>query len=159
MYGIPVGIDLTKIGSSQGNQVPQHELGDLLWGRLTDGSYGFFEYARAEGAVTAGSLAYIDGVNDARALDTTGSGSTPRNVGAAVATLADEECGWFWRGGGRFEVFVANGTTTGAVLTTTATAGEAGAGGDAIIGLTNLDEGVTTTRVTCYAVTLMATNT
>lgn len=162
MRGLVTGIDFDKVGSAQGRQVPQHELGDFIFDRFTDASgnewRGFFQYARAEGAVTAGRFAYIDNLHDARVLNTTNSAASPKAVGVAVATLADEECGWFWRGCGTAEALVANGVSADTLLTTTATDGEAGTGGDAIIGLVNVDAGVTSTLVGVFAVTLMATN-
>lgn len=126
-------------------------------GALFTGSDGIYQYAKAEGAITAGWAAIIDENGDATAATTTLSGSLPCAIGIACATLADEEYGWFWRGCGTFEAVVANGVTAGA-LTTTASAGILGTGGDSVAGARNVDTGVTDTRVTIFASQLMATN-
>ena len=119
---------------------------------------GIYQYAKCEGGLTAGQFALIDENGDATALTTTNSGSLPQAVGVACATLTDEYYGWFWRGCGVFEAIVTNGAVAGQ-LTTTASAGVAGTGGDTIIGARNVDAGVTDTRVTIFAATIMATNT
>ncbi len=143
-----VSIDLTV-----NEEKPTQTVGDLFIG--TDGIY---QYVKCEGGATAGDFMLIDENGDATELTTTNSGSLPQAVGVAVASLTDEYHGFVWRGVGTYEAFVANGVTAGQ-LTTTATAGVAGTGGDTIIGARNVDTGVTSTRVTIFAATLMATNT
>jgi hypothetical protein len=141
------GKDLTAVSTDASETV----------GALFTGSDGVYQYAKAEGAITAGWAAIIDENGDATAATTTLSGSLPCAIGIACATLADEEYGWFWRGCGVFEAIVTNGAAAGA-LTTTASDGILGTGGDAVSGARNVDAGVTATRVTIFASTLMATN-
>lgn len=112
------------------------------------GKQGFFEYAKANGVVTAGNFVVIDDVNDATEMTTTLTGAAPKKIGCAVATAADNDYMWIWRGGGTFECIVANAVAADTQLTTTATAGDAGTGGDAIAGCRTVDLGVTDTRVT-----------
>jgi len=126
-------------------------------GALYTGSDGVYQYAKAEGAITAGWGAIIDENGDATASTTALSGSLSCAIGIACADLADEEYGWFWRGCGVFEAIVTNGAGAGA-LTTTASSGILGTGGDAIFGARNVDAGVTATRVTIFAAGLMTTN-
>lgn len=95
-------------------------------------NYGFFQYAQADGAVDVGAICRISHAGQADEITTTESGSVGNILGVAQSTLADNEYGWFWRGMGKTEAIISNGTTAGQVLTTTATAGEAGTGGDAI---------------------------
>lgn len=128
-------------------------------GALFSGDNGFYSYQKCEGGLTAGQFALIDELGDATGLTTTNSGSLPQSVGVACADLTDEYYGWFWRGCGSFEAIVTNAVAAGTQLTTTASAGVAGTGGDTIIGLRNVDAGVTSTRVTVFAATIMATNT
>lgn len=109
---------------------------------------GQYRYAQASGAIDAGAAVILaltvgsaNTVTDVQAteVDTTGSGSTPKVIGIAQATLADNEYGWFWVGCGHTEALVATGISAGDALTTTATAGELGSGGDAVAGLAALD--------------------
>lgn len=97
---------------------------------------GFYRYAQADGAIDAGAACRIVQESEtdcqAKEIDTTLSGSIPTAVGIAQAALADNYYGWFWRGCGYTEALVATGVAANAALTTTATAGELGAGGDAI---------------------------
>ena len=141
-------IDLTV-----NEEKPTQTVGDLFIG--TDGIY---QYVKSEGGASAGMFLLVDQVGDATKLTTTNSGSTAQAVGVAVADLTDEYYGYVWRGVGTFEAIVADSVTAGN-LTTTATDGVAGTGGDTIIGARNVDTGVTDTRVTIFAATLMATNT
>lgn len=68
--------------------------------------------------------------------DTTTSGAAPRKGGIALATLTVGQYGWFLRGPfNRVPVNVANSVSSLANVTTTGTAGQLGAGGDAIPGL------------------------
>ncbi len=127
-------------------------------GTLVTGTDGVYQYGRCEGGLLAGQFALVDELGDLTALTTTNSGSLPQAVGVACADLTDEYYGWVWRGCGVFEAIVTNGAAAGA-LTTTATPGVAGTGGDTIIGARNVDAGVTNTRVTIFAATIMATNT
>jgi hypothetical protein len=126
-------------------------------GALFTGSDGVYSYQKAEGAITAGWACIIDELGDATPATTTLSGALPCAIGIACADLTDEYYGWFWRGCGVFEAIVTNGAAAGA-LTTTASAGILGTGGDAVSGARNVDAGVTATRVTIFASTLMATN-
>lgn len=69
--------------------------------------------------------------------DTTTSGSAPRVGAVAIATALVDQFAWFLRGPWSLwvPVQVANSVSSGAALTTTATAGELGAGGDTVPGL------------------------
>lgn len=126
-------------------------------GALFTGSDGVYQYVKSEGGCSAGHFLLVDEAGDATKITTTNSGAVAQAVGVAVAALTDEYYGWVWRGCGTFEAIVADGVTAGN-LTTTATDGVAGTGGDTIIGARNVDAGVTDTRVTIFAATLMATN-
>ena len=106
----------------------------------------------------AGGAVLIDELNDAYPLTTTNSGALAQAVGVAMADVVDESYFWAWRGCGLCEALVTNGQAA-ANLTTTATPGELGAGGDVVIGLRNVDQGVTSTRVTVFAAGFLATNT
>lgn len=127
-------------------------------GALFTGSDGIYQYVVAGEAVEAGEWVIVDEAGEINYLNTTDSGALPQAVGIAVSDIALGEYGYVWRGCGVYEAFVTNGATA-AQLTTTATDGVAGAGGDNIIGARNVDTGVTDTRTTIFAATIMATNT
>lgn len=138
-------VGLQGVDMSLTPTTPLHELGVPYFGKQ-----GVFEYGKAEGAVTAGNWVTIDENNDVVEVTTTTIGDTPKKLGCAVATAADEDYVWVWRGAGTFECILANGVTANTQLTTTATAGDAGTGGDTINSCRNIDAGVTDTRVTVY---------
>lgn len=67
---------------------------------------------------------------------TTSSGATPRKGAIAVSAASAGQYTWFLTGPfDRVPVDVANSISSGANVTTTATAGQLGAGGDAVVGL------------------------
>lgn len=136
------GINTSLVGLS--TEAAEFDLGAVYIDKVK----GHYRYAQASGAIDAGAavtLTYTVGsantVTDCQAaeVDTTASGSTPKVIGIAQAALADNEYGWFWVGCGHTEALVATGVSAGDALTTTATAGELGAGGDAVTGLAALD--------------------
>lgn len=145
-----VGIQFTEV----------HDEPQFAVGTFVETTEGAFEYAQVDEAlgIAAGRFAIIGPSSQAIAMNTTDSGSLGQKIGIAVATLADNEYGWFFRGLGEFEALVTNGVAANTQLTTTATDGEAGTGGDTIQGLRNVDPGVTSTRVTVFAASLMSTN-
>ena len=101
---------------------------------------GHYVFAQADGAIAAG--AYCRWLPETGQMDsetTAESGSTPVAGAVAVVALADDEYGWFWRGCGYEEALVATGVSALAALTTTATAGELGAGGDSVVGAQLVD--------------------
>lgn len=126
---------------------------------------GDWIFAQASGALTAYAVCKIDETGQATELDTTGSGSEPTMVGVPQVDLADNEYGWFFRGNGGgdgkgIKMLIQTGVSAGAVLTTTATAGEAGAGGDAIQNVTNVDANSSgsTVATEIFCMGLMSTN-
>lgn len=127
-------------------------------GAIFTGSNGIYQYAKATEAISAGEWVGIDENGEAELMDTTLSGSVFWQIGVAVSDAAENEYAYFWRGCGTAEALLANGHSAGAALTTTATAGTAGSGGDAISGAYAVDAGVTNTLVTVHAVWLMTTN-
>lgn len=89
----------------------------------------------AAGSYVALTQSATTGLITATKEDTTTSGSDPRKGGVGIAAVAAAAYGWILTG--PFDlvpVQVANGVSAGAALTTTATAGELGAGGDTVTG-------------------------
>lgn len=89
----------------------------------------------AVGSYVALTQSATTGLMTATEEDTTTSGSDPRKGGIAIVAVAENAYGWILTG--PFDlvpVQVANGVSAGAALTTTATAGELGAGGDTVTG-------------------------
>lgn len=143
------GFDLDTAVSS-----PAHELGVPYWGKQ-----GMFKYAQASETITAGSWVFLSETNILTLADTTESGTEQLPVCVATSNMTTtNKYGWVWCGGGVFEAFVTNAVAADSALTTTATGGTAGTGGDAITGCINIDAGVTATRVTVRCATLALTN-
>ena len=121
------GIDLTKTSSTA-----LHAVGVVV--KTNDGEYTYVKHALA--AATAGLAYKIDYDYQTVALDSTESGSEPTDVGAfqiaVAAGTTTAQYAWIFTGFGNFEVSVATSISAGAALTTTATAGVFGAGGDAV---------------------------
>lgn len=102
---------------------------------------GVYLYAQADGAIAEGALVKISDVGQADSVTTAESAATPKKLGVCVAAggLADNQYGWFWRGNGVEEALLANGVAADTALTTTATAGVLGTGGDAVVSLVSVD--------------------
>lgn len=107
----------------------------ILYGVWADS--GYYVYAHANGAIAEGAACILLYTGEAADMDTTDSGSTMKVVGINVTTggLSDNQWGWFWRGCGFEYVKVADAIAADTNLTTTATAGVVGSGGDAITSL------------------------
>lgn len=119
-----VGVDLT---AADGVTEQKFKLGDLH----EDDHGTVYMYAQASGAVTANRFVTIDYSvsGDAQAAQgtTTTAGSGPILGGVAMATLADDEFGWFAIGPisptSGVSVFAAASCAADVTLNTTATAG------------------------------------
>lgn len=149
-----VGIDTAQVDTSA-----KYDLGKIY--RIDHHTYGrgAWVYGQADEAIAAGEFVFVNEVDGGLTLlDTTESASTPQLVGAADVAIASGSYGWVWVGEGTFEAEVDDSVTAGTILTTIATAGEVGTGGDAIAGLTNVDAGVDGTRVTVQATGIMRVN-
>lgn len=129
-------------------------------GQSVQADSGVYEYFQANGAISEGGvciLTYDDG--QAVEADTTASGSTPKSIGIACEALADNEYGWFWRGKGYENVLLAASVADDAAITTTATAGEGGTGGDLIFSLiSTAANGGSVALTACAAGGLLTTN-
>ena len=112
-----------------------------------------WKYVRANGAQTAGEVSQVakDGTYDATPMTTTTVNSLTHDCVVPDIDVTDNYYYWGFAGEGEFEIVVVNGVTANSVLTSTGTAGEVGTGGTPVDGLLNIDAGVTSTRVTCFA--------
>ncbi len=93
------------------------------------------------GGWAAGDLVEVDtsattGIRTAIKQDTTTSGATPKKDGIGISAVAAASYGWvLFDNLNQVPANVANSVADGAALTTTATAGQLGAGGDTVVGL------------------------
>lgn len=129
-------------------------------GLSVEADSGVYEYYQANGAVSEGAVCIVT-LDDGQAVeaDTSGSGSTPKTIGVACEALADNEYGWFWRGKGYENVLLAASVADDAAITTTATAGEGGTGGDLIFSLVSTAaNGGSVALTACAAGGLLTTN-
>jgi hypothetical protein len=116
------------------------------------------------GGVAAGDLVEIStaastGIRTATKQDSTSSGSTPKKDAVAVATATAAKYAWFLFGDlNQVPVNVANSVASGAALTTTGTAGQAGAGGDTIVGLYTNEASGASGLTSCSSVGSIGTN-
>lgn len=124
----------------------------------TQGGFMHFAQVNEAAGIAIGRFAIIGPDGQAIAMNTTDSGSLGQDIGVACAALADNEYGWFWRGPGTWEALVTDSVAANTQLTTTASDGIAGTGGDTIQGLRNLELGVTATLVDVFAAVEMTTN-
>lgn len=151
--------DLAGVDTSETHTTPKYTVGQIY--RLDHSTYGrgAWVYGQADEAIAAGEFVFVNEADGGLTLlDTTESASTPQLVGAADAAIAASSYGWVWVGEGTFEAEVDDAVAAGTILTTIATAGEVGTGGDTIAGLTNVDAGVNGTRVTVQATGIMRVN-
>ena len=147
------GVDLSKTDS-----VARHKVGTVV--KTDDGEYTYVKHALA--AATVGLSYKIDYDFQTVALDSTESGTEPTNVGtfqiAVAAGTTTAQYAFAFTGFGNFEASCATGLSAGAALTTTASAGVLGAGGDAVgAALVDSTSGGAAV-VTCYAPGKLATN-
>lgn len=149
----PMGVDLTKTS----------ETAEHVVGALYTGSDGVYQYVKSDASgITLGEFCFLSDAHVADEVDTTNSGATAKAIGCAnQVAIPANYYGWVFRGCGTFEGKIADAVGADANLTTTATAGVLGAGGDTVIGLRSIDANASGAAaiVTLQAVTLMATNT
>lgn len=151
--------DIVGVDTSEAYTTAKWDLGVIQRFKHHTYGNGAWVFGQADEAIAAGEFAFINETDGgATLLDTTESASEPQLVGAADAALASGEYGWFWVGEGTFEAEVDDSVAAGTQLTTIATPGEVGTGGDVINSLTNVDVGVDGTRVTVEATGIMRTN-
>lgn len=117
---------------------------------------GAWIYGQADEDIDAGEWAHYASADGGLTLmDSTEAADEPGRICVADTDIASGSWGWMWHGEGTFEAIVVNAVAAATQLTTTATAGQAGTGGDDITGVQNIDAGVTSTRVTVEATQLM----
>lgn len=147
------GIDFTKTGSTA-----EHTVGIPV--PTNDGLYVYFKHSLA--AVTAGTALKYNEDGTSLAINTTVSGTEPTSlivpqVNVAAGTTTPQYA-WGFVGFGNFNASVATTISAGAALTTTATDGVLGAGGDAVgaaaVGETSGGAAV----IACFAPGKLATN-
>lgn len=130
-----IGINVA-LGSS--GTIPEFGVGDVV----TCDS-GVYVYGSANGAIDEGALCkYTEGSFDFDEVTTAESGTTNTQCGICVTSggLADNYYGWFWRGRGYEEALFGGSINANTQLTTTATAGVVGTGGDNVDGLFTVDQ-------------------
>lgn len=143
------GVDINKASVK-----PLYELGVPYFGKQ-----GIFSYAKCTETIADGQWVFIDESNQLTLADTTESGTEQMRVGVAATDCTTSSPYIFvWLGGGVFEAILSNALAADTALTTTATGGTAGSGGDAISGCINIDAGVTSTRVTVRCTGFASTN-
>ena len=141
------GIDTTKTSTTA-----LHDVNKVYRIDHPDYGTGAWLYGQADEAISAGNWVFYTSADGGLTLmDSTESGDEPSRIGVADTDIASGSYGWVWHGEGTFEAIVVDSVAAATQLTTTATAGQAGTGGDAIAGVQNIDLGVTSTRVTVEA--------
>lgn len=150
----PYVVGLAGFDLSTSTALPRHELGIPYWGKE-----GVFIYGQATETILTGQWVFLDEQNKLTLMDTTESGTEQMRVCVETAgATTTTPYVWVWCGAGVFEAIVVNAVSADSPLTTTATAGAAGTGGDAITGCINIDAGVTDTPVTVRCASLSQTN-
>lgn len=120
-----IGIDPTKIAGA--SATPDFRLGSVAGYDDPAAGYKEYVYGRANGAITIGyACVEQDGFDFTMATTTNTAGGASGHgtrVGVAMATLADNEYGWF-QVYGKGSVRTAASAAVGTRLNTTATAGQ-----------------------------------
>lgn len=99
------------------------------------------------------------GIRTATKQDTASSGSTPKSDAIAISTALVDNYAWFLKANlNQVPVNVANGVSSGAALTTTATAGQLGAGGDTVVGLLTNEASGASGLTSCSSIGAIGTN-
>lgn len=148
---VGAGIDITQVDT-----IAKYDINKVY--DIDHPTYGAgkYLYGQADEALSAGEwVHYVSSDGGCTLMDSTEAADQPGRIGVAAADIASGSFGWIWHGEGTFEAIVVNAVAAATQLTTTATAGQAGTGGDAIAGVQNIDAGVTDTRVTVEATGLM----
>lgn len=145
------GIDTTRVDSSKKFDINRvYSIKHPTYGG------GSWLYGQADEAISAGQwVHYVSADGGLTLMDSTEAADQPGRIGVADTDIASGSWGWVWHGEGTFEAIVVNAVAAATQLTTTATAGQAGTGGDALTGVQNIDAGVTSTRVTVEATQLI----
>lgn len=123
-----------------------------------------YEYGRANGAVTQYQICSVPEDRDCAPLTTTISGDKPQTVGIAMATLADNQYGWFAVGpfptSAAVKVSALASCAANVKVYTTATAGSVDdTATDLIEGLAlDTANGGSTADVLCYATQRLVVN-
>jgi len=148
------GVDLTKTDS-----VARYSVGTVV--RTDDGQFTYVKHALAAAAI--GTSYKIQEDYQTVALTSTESGDEPTNVGVfqiqVAAGTSVPQYAFAFTGFGNFNALVATGTSAGLALTTTASAGILGSGGDAVGAalVTGNSSGGNALRA-CFAPGKLATN-
>ena len=153
---------LQKVGVTLSNADSSNKFG--LGAEHIDDKGGVFVYGQASGAVTQYQIASMPEDFDCAALTTTISGDKPSTVGIAMATLADNEFGWFAVGpfgtDSGVSVSALASCAADVKVYTTATAGSIDdTATDLIEGLAlSTANGGSTANVACYATQRLVVN-
>lgn len=116
------------------------------------------------GGCSAGDFVSIStsattGIRTAVKLDTTDSGSTPKKGAIAISTALVDNYAWFlFEDLNQVPVNVANSVSTATGLTTTATAGQLGAGGDTVFGILTNEASGASGLTSCSSIGALGTN-
>lgn len=147
-----IGIDFEKTSTTDSwghGRMFETDLGRVVWAKAGE--------AIAEGEVC--KLVRSSSILTATKLDTTISGTEQIMVGVAHKAIASGSYGWFFRGPFQHvQVLLLTTIAADTVLTTTATAGSAGTGGDTILGLTSNASSGSGGLTYCRASTILGTN-
>lgn len=144
-------VDTTAKWNAVGAKVMTNK-GPAIYALAGVGGWAAGQFLQASQSATTGAVTLT-------IMDSTTSGSTPQIVAVAITAVAAASYGWALTG--PFNLVptqVANSVSSLAALTTTATAGEAGAGGDTIIGAYLLEASGASGLTATAAVNALGTN-
>lgn len=156
--GGAVSIDFTQVDAS--TAVSNNTVGACV---LTNKGPALYALVGSGGVVAGSYVAFTQnittGLMTATIETTTSSGANPRQGGIALAPASAGQYAWFLTG--PFDlvpVNVANSVASGAALTTTATGGQLGAGGDTVVSMYTLEASGASGLTACSAVQQIGSN-
>ena len=151
--------DLAGVVLTQVDTAPKYVLGSTV--RTTDGEYQYIKHALSS-AITAGLVRKLTPAFETAAIDTTISGTVSTNlvvpqIAVGAGNVTAQYC-WAFSGYGNFNASVATTIAAGVALTTTATDGVLGAGGDTVGATTVGETSGGAAVIACYAPGKLQTN-
>lgn len=164
LYQIDQPISTTGIAANGtgGLGIPTNQGPTQTVGSIRASNIGYVVYGCCTATVNAGFLVMftLDATYGAWSATQATTGTilaASQNIGTPFSTLTVGQFGWFWLGGGIWNLQIANSVSATSQLTTTATTGVSGTGGTKF-GAVNIDASTSAAATRVNAPDIMAVN-
>lgn len=150
----PFVVGLEGFNLDASTSLPRHDIGIPYWGKQ-----GMYLYGVATETIGKGQWVFVDEANNFTLLDTTEAGIYNKRTCVATSDMTTtNKYGWAWCGAGVYKAAVVTSIPAGFPLTTTSTAGVAGAGGKGLTSCMSVVVGADLTPTTVRCGTLPVVN-